>query len=105
MFTNKSIKMFNDILPNYLLSFSLILFFTAFIIDVNDKVTLAVIMDMVVKLMALIMNFINGVSYAKNYTETVVISELQFRLDVLEQYKEWQKKQPEPIKIEPQLAK
>jgi hypothetical protein len=105
MFTNKAVKMFSDIMPNYLLSFSLILFFTAFIVDVNDKVTLAVIMDMVVKLMALIINFINGVSYAKNYTETVVISELQFRLDVLEQYKEWQKKQPEPIKIEPQVAK
>jgi ABC-type multidrug transport system fused ATPase/permease subunit len=105
VFTNKPLKMISDILPNYMFTFSIILFFTAFVINVNDKVTLAVIMDMVVKLMALIMNFINGISYAKNYTETVVITELQFRLDTIEQYKEWQKKRTETPKIQIELAK
>ncbi|QVK18101.1 hypothetical protein KHQ81_14940 [Mycoplasmatota bacterium] len=84
-------KVSKDILPKFLLSISLPIFISSFVMDVKDF-SPVLLLTIASKLVSLISNFMNGKSYAKVYVNEVVLYNLDYRIKYIERYVSWKAK-------------
>ena len=86
----KGAKVFKDIAPKYMLSFAFVIFMSAFILDAV-KGDVANWTQFAFKLLVLAVNFAQGDDYANLFHKEVTMNNIQFRLEMIKKYKQWQK--------------
>lgn len=84
-------KVSKDIMPKFLLSISLPIFISSFVMNVKDF-SPVLLLTIASKLISLILNFMNGKSYAKVYVDEVVLYNLDYRIKYIERYISWKAK-------------
>lgn len=96
--TNKVKKIFLDLLPKFLLSFSAISFISGFSADLKDGVTTAVIFKLLMKLFTILMQVYSAYTYADRYNIEVTLHDIRFRESKLNEYAVWENRQINTIK-------
>jgi hypothetical protein len=84
-FTRRNKQMFNDLAPKFVLSWGLTLFVASFTYQWNDWSSQTII-NSIAKLISLFLNFGNGWSYGKRFAENYIISDLQEKKGIIEDY-------------------
>jgi len=84
-FTRRNTQMFNDLSPMFVLSFGLTIFVASFTYQWNEW-SAKTIINSIAKLISLLMNFAKGWSYGKRFAENYIISDLQEKKGILEDY-------------------
>lgn len=97
--TNISKRIIKDAMPKYAFSFGITLFAATFSGLLLKEVTIAALIVFSVKLMSLFMSIFNGKDYAKEFTTTTLIGDLQFRRDVLTEYLTWKIKKQKVVGV------
>lgn len=75
-------------MPKFLLSISLPIFISSFVMDVKDF-SPVLLLTIASKLISLILNYMNGKSYAKVYVNEVILYNLDYRIKYIERYAKW----------------
>jgi predicted transcriptional regulator len=88
--TKKGAKVFRDIAPKYMMSFAATIFFSVFILDAV-KGNVANWTQFAFKLIVLAWNFALGDDYANIFHKEITMNNIQFRLEMIKKYKQWQK--------------
>ena len=96
--TNKVQKMFLDLLPKFLLSFSAISFLAGFSADLKEGITYATVFKLLCKLFTILMQIYSAYTYADRYNIEVTLHDIRFRESKLNDYNVWENRQLSIIK-------
>ena len=102
--TNKVQKMFLDLLPKFLLSFSAISFLAGFSADLKEGITYATVFKLLCKLFTILMQIYSAYTYADRYNIEVTLHDIRFRESKLNDYNVWENRQLSTIKKEKEVT-
>lgn len=86
-------KIFWDLLPKFLMSLSIVAILNMVSLDATKGVTLGMALRTLSKLLTIATNLSYGLSYSKKYNTEVNLHDIQIRMDIINNYKLWEKLQ------------
>lgn len=84
---NKALKMVRDRAPGMLLSFAVMTFVSAMVLDIAYSPN--AVLQLIVKMMALLWNLYTALRYADQWIQTVTLKDIRFRHGIVAEYNAW----------------
>lgn len=94
---DKAGKAIRDLLPRFLISLVLVLIINLIAPDTTKEITLGVVIKTLSKIVTIISNLSYGLSYSKKYNQEINLHDIQIRMDIINDFKLWQKLQLKQI--------
>lgn len=88
---DKSKWWISRVLPGYLLSISLTAFWASFLITAVLEFSIILIVDVLVRLLGILMNYVNGTYLSRDYVNEVLLGDIDFSISVIKRYFIWKK--------------
>jgi len=88
---DKSKWWISKVFPGYFLSISLTAFWASFLITAVLEFSIILIVDVLVRIVGILMNYVNGTYLSRDYVEEVVLGDLDFSISVIKRYYIWKK--------------
>jgi hypothetical protein len=82
---------FHKVLPGYLLSISLTAFWASFLITAILEFSIILVVDVLVRLLGILMSYVNGTYLSKDYVDQIALGDLDFSITVIKRYYLWKK--------------
>lgn len=92
---NASSVIIAGLLPKFLFSMSILIFFSSFMYDFKENITWAVVLPILIKFLTLFYNYIYGRGFAPDYFRETTINNLLVRFEWITKYIDWKKKRNE----------
>jgi hypothetical protein len=84
---HKTWKMVRDRAPGMLMSFAIMSFVSAIVLDISYSPN--AVLQLVVKLLALLWNIYTALRYAEQWIQTVTLKDIRFRYGIVAEYNAW----------------
>lgn len=86
---HKGLKIFKDLFPKFLLSFSMVMLLSSIFPDIQDGINGAVIFKTIGKLFTVVSQIYFAYNYSNKYNIEVTLHDIRFRETVLNEYNLW----------------
>lgn len=93
---DKSKWWISKVLPGYFLSISLTAFWASFLITAVLEFSIILIVDVLVRIVGILMNYVNGTYLSRDYVEEILLGDLDFSISVIKRYYIWKKNRTTP---------
>jgi hypothetical protein len=81
----------HKVLPGYVLSISLTAFWASFLITAVLEFSIILIIDVMVRILGILMNYVNGTYLSKEFVDEIALGDLDFSISVIKRFYLWKK--------------